>query len=313
MPTSYTDQFYVVDPSVPMPAGTVLTVQKFDFVDADDNGFLSGVGSDTLNGLDITHVWVGDRVTMDFGSGPVQVTGVTFYLRDGTSLFTPTDGTVLQDGTLVACSFVTTASQIAVGTLGPPCFVTGTLIETPDGPRRIETLRAGDLVTTADRGPQPLVWAGGRTVLGRGAGAPVRFAPGVLGNDRPLLVSQQHRMMLTGWQVELLFGTEEVLAAARHLVNGDEVSLMPAGLVGYHHLLFERHEIIFAEGAPSESFRPGDHLATVDAGLLPDPALWLGMAGIAARPMLRAHEAVLWRKMTLPASSPRPAALASAA
>ena len=36
-----------------------------------------------------------------------------------------------------------------------PCYGAGTLIDTPDGTRRIERLCAGDLVLTADRGPQP--------------------------------------------------------------------------------------------------------------------------------------------------------------
>lgn len=95
------------------------------------------------------------------------------------------------------------------------CFVAGAMIATPGGERPVETLRAGDRVITADHGAQALRWAGGRAVMARGAAAPVRFAPGVLGNDRPLLVSPQHRMLLSGWRVELMFGAGEVLAAAR--------------------------------------------------------------------------------------------------
>ncbi|MBL9056263.1 MAG: Hint domain-containing protein, partial [Rhodobacteraceae bacterium] len=40
------------------------------------------------------------------------------------------------------------------------CFLRGTRITTPDGPRAIEDLAEGDLVTTLDHGPQPIRWIG---------------------------------------------------------------------------------------------------------------------------------------------------------
>ena len=51
-------------------------------------------------------------------------------------------------------------------------------------------------------------------VAGAGAGAPVLIPAGALGNTRDLLVSQQHRMLVTGWRAELMFGEPEVLVAA---------------------------------------------------------------------------------------------------
>lgn len=80
------------------------------------------------------------------------------------------------------------------------CFVRGTLIKTEDGPRYVETLKTGDMVMTQDRGLQPLVWTGGRKIAGVGNMAPIRFDAGVLGNIRPLLVSPQHRMLVSGWE-----------------------------------------------------------------------------------------------------------------
>jgi hypothetical protein len=38
----------------------------------------------------------------------------------------------------------------------PGCFPHGTLVETPAGPRKIETLRVGDLVTSLDAGGEPI-------------------------------------------------------------------------------------------------------------------------------------------------------------
>ncbi len=77
------------------------------------------------------------------------------------------------------------------------CFTQGTLIETPQGPRAIEDIAPGDLVLTLDNGPQPVRWAGQRRVDGRGAFAPIRFEAGAIDNDTALLVSPQHRMLLT--------------------------------------------------------------------------------------------------------------------
>lgn len=146
------------------------------------------------------------------------------------------------------------------------CFARGTLIETPDGPRYVETLRAGDLVNTLDDGPQPLAWAGGERVAGTGPNAPVHIRAGALGNIRDLTVSQNHRMLLRGPEAELLFGMSEVLVAAKHLVDGSAIRIVEQDVVQYFHLLFEKHQIIFAEGCPAESLHLGQEaLKTVGA------------------------------------------------
>ena len=65
-------------------------------------------------------------------------------------------------------------------------------------------------------------------------------------------------MLVEGWKAELLFGEEQVLAAAKHLVNGDSIFVDEGGEVEYFHMLFDTHEIVYANGAPSESFHPGE-------------------------------------------------------
>lgn len=134
-----------------------------------------------------------------------------------------------------------------------PCFAAGTLIETAAGARPVETLRPGDLVRTLDNGLQPVRWAGTRTVPGAGPLAPVRITAGTLGNDADLLVSQQHRILLRGWRAEMHFGQHEVLVAAKHLVNGKTIRLLPCHQITYAHLAFDRHEIIIAAGIHCES------------------------------------------------------------
>ncbi|MEQ6247477.1 Hint domain-containing protein [Sulfitobacter sp. HNIBRBA3233] len=137
------------------------------------------------------------------------------------------------------------------------CFAKGTLIETPRGPRYIESLAIGDAVNTLDAGPQEIRWIGSRKIAGTGANAPVHIAAGALGNIRPLVVSQNHRMLVTGPKAELLFGQREVLVAAKHLVDDHKIRIVPCAAVEYFHFLCDAHQIVFAEGCPAESLFPG--------------------------------------------------------
>ncbi|MBO9453205.1 Hint domain-containing protein [Tropicibacter sp. R16_0] len=138
-----------------------------------------------------------------------------------------------------------------------PCFVAGTRIMTDMGPVPIEELHPGDRIVTRDHGLVPLRWVGGREVPAQGAYAPIRFTAGSLDNDRDLLVSPQHKMLLTGWKAELYFGEPEVLIAAKYLCDDNSVRRDTSmRTVHYLHLLFDRHEVIYAEGCASESLDP---------------------------------------------------------
>ena len=139
------------------------------------------------------------------------------------------------------------------------CFGKSTRIVTPRGARLIETLKVGDLVMTMDHGMQAIRWIGQRTLPAVGCHAPVRIAANSrFGNDRDLFVSQQHRMLEFSYQTNLMFGQDEVFAAAKHLVDGSEITLEEGGDVTYFHMLFDEHEVVFAEGARSESYYPGE-------------------------------------------------------
>ena len=137
------------------------------------------------------------------------------------------------------------------------CFARGTLIDTPNGPVRIEALRAGDLVSTLDDGAQPIRWIGSRRTEATGHNAPVRIKAGALGNGRDLWVSQNHKMLISGGAAELLFGQSEVLIAAKHLCNDDTIRIVPMAHIEYFHFLFDSHQIVFAEACPAESLFPG--------------------------------------------------------
>ncbi|MEX0371099.1 MAG: Hint domain-containing protein [Tateyamaria sp.] len=178
------------------------------------------------------------------------------------------------------------------------CFAKGTRIDTPMGPRPVETLEVGDPVSTLDNGAQSIRWIGQRTCNGIGALAPIQIKAQTLGNLRDLWVSPNHRLLISGMQAELMFGQSEVLVAAKHLVNDDTIRQHPVDEVEYFHILFDAHQIIFAEGCPAESLFPGQEaLSTVDPeehaeiiALFPDLARD-STAHRLSRYTLRAHEA----------------------
>ncbi len=146
------------------------------------------------------------------------------------------------------------------------CFTPGTLIATPSGPRAIETLNVGDLVLTRDNGPQALRWIGQRHLSAADLQAdpalqPVLIGAGALGNglpERDMAVSRQHRMLFSDPRADLLFGAEEVLVRAHHLTGLPGITQVPQADVTYLHMLFDRHEVVLANGAWSESFQPGE-------------------------------------------------------
>ncbi|MEO0487029.1 MAG: Hint domain-containing protein [Pseudomonadota bacterium] len=137
------------------------------------------------------------------------------------------------------------------------CFCAGTLIATTGGPRPVERLEPGEQILTRDRGAQALRWVKSRHMRTTDALAPIRIAAGALGEGLPrraLRVSPQHRMLLRSNVAERIWGSQEVLIAAKKLLPLPGVRQEPGGRdVAYYHLLFDRHEVVFAEGAPSES------------------------------------------------------------
>jgi hypothetical protein len=258
------DQFFRIDPAQPPKSGAALKVVKLSIGDVNGNKVISPNSGDLIGGLKVTAVWVKDTITVDMGNGPVTVVGVTFYVQGGGAVFTPTDGTILYDARLVSTTYVVQSTQVSIAAFGPPCFTHGTMISTPLGECAVQELRVGDMVVTRDHGPQTLRWVGERSVCGTGRFAPIHFLPGAVGNRRDLLVSPQHRMLISGWRAELFFGEAEVLVPAKQLVNGRTVLPFLTPVVDYFHLLFDQHEIVFAEGAPTESFYPGGSVLAAD-------------------------------------------------
>lgn len=147
------------------------------------------------------------------------------------------------------------------------CFAKGCLIETDQGQVPVEMLSVGDLVKTQDRGYQPIRWISGRKLRAVGKVAPIVFAKGAIGNTDELIVSPEHRVLIEGARVELLFGCNQVLVAAKFLCDGDRIYRKSGGEVTYYHFMFDQHEIIYSQGVPTESFLSGDAaMAGLSAG-----------------------------------------------
>jgi len=133
-------------------------------------------------------------------------------------------------------------------------FAQGTRIALADGRQvPVEALQPGDPVITRDHGAQPLRWKGAVRLRAEGGFAPVAVLPGVMGNPGPLIVSPHHRLFLYRRAARPLAGAAELLVQARHLVDDVSILRREGGFVEYHSLVFDAHEVIYAEGVPCES------------------------------------------------------------
>ena len=233
-------------------SGGTDTVGDFDLGDADLDGFyndqidVSGLSGGSGAGGLVTRA---DVVVTDDGSGNALLT-----FPNGEQL-------VLQG---VAPAQISSYQQLYAA--GIPCFTPGIRIATARGAIPVEHIRKGDLLQTADNGFQPVIWTGRRDLSAaelraRPHLAPLRLRPGgPLANDRPLLVSPQHRFMLGRARLGDMDHLHEAFVRTRllqSLAPEDVTPCRPAAGVSYIHLMTEAHQVIFAEGVATETFWPG--------------------------------------------------------
>jgi hypothetical protein len=195
----------------------------------------------------------------------------TFMTPDGATLEALILVEVAPDGTIAGCYLLPLAqiaprhayALVAIDRAGARArlaevacvsFARGTHITLANGLQcPIQDLVPGDRVLTRDHGPQELRWIGSQTVRATGAFAPIRIARGALNNSGDLMLSPNHRLFIFQRKDRLKTGRAEVMVRARQLVNGTSVVQSDGGFVEYFQLLFDQHEIIYAEGIAAES------------------------------------------------------------
>jgi hypothetical protein len=145
-----------------------------------------------------------------------------------------------------------------------PCFTAGTILATRDGEKRIEDLRPGDHVITRDSGFMPVQAISHQSYTPAEQRLNRDFRPIVIPaltfeNTRDLHLSPAHRIMLNDGHAELMFGSPEVLVAAKTALEYSVVHQQPAEFdVVYYHILLPRHELMLVEGIWVESLFLGD-------------------------------------------------------
>jgi hypothetical protein len=143
------------------------------------------------------------------------------------------------------------------------CFLKGTMVRTVEGDRKIENLAVGDLLPTVFGRTRAIQWIGRyqyrksdpkkawvRSIL------PIRIARSALGPNVPhsvLYVTETHALLIDGFLVQ-----------AGNLVNDTTITRHDArdlDELEFFHIKLERHDVIYAEGAPTETLLEVDENA----------------------------------------------------
>ena len=255
-----------------------------------DDQFSAGTGNDTIydfgagnsgsindgdntnnDFVDLTHIYnqtTYDQAVADGLIDPTVIRNPLQWMRadqadDGVLNSSHMGGdtlTIRNGGTAVS------ADKLNAETTGVICFTKGTMIMTITGERPVEELKTGDLVLTSDAGFQPLRWIGNRRLSAAQLAQspnlrPIRIRRGALGLDLPtrdLVLSPQHRVLIATPAVERMFGTSEILVAVKHLTELEGIDVIDdAPGVDYWHFLMDRHQVVFSNGARTETLYTG--------------------------------------------------------
>lgn len=217
----------------------------FRIFDQDDDGQLDATGGQPDYFEFPSYVFTGYTINSGGLEYGVFSNGTSYLVPlpvegGGTQTVVPNDGT-------------SNEYQTQTGTNVYLCFAAGTRLATPDGEAEIETLRIGDLLQTADGRAVPVKWIGRQTVSRLFSGSqtqPVRIRAGALGDGLPysdLTVTAEHGMIIDGYVIN-----------ASALVNGATIDFVPMDELEdrffVYHVETENHDVIFANGAPAETF-----------------------------------------------------------
>ena len=183
--------------------------------------------------------------------------------------------------------------------VGPmPSLMSDTPIATPSGYRAVRDMRRGDTVLIPNGETVPVLHVLSRQVPANGCFQPVRMRAPYFGLQQDITLAPYQRLVLSGSEVEYLFGRESVLVPARHLAGSSGTAPVHSEpVVTYWQLLLPRHEALIAAGTVTESLFIGrlrrqksklnaSTLAGLDRPSLPEH-------GSSVHPVLQAFEAMI--------------------
>lgn len=219
-------------------------------------------------------------------AGNPHVETFSFFNTDGSWYFIPGDGSAFSEGATLG---MYQSHTVGWNYKDVACFAGGTLIDTENGPVAVENLEPGAAVRVLDGSLRPLRFClqsdlSAAALRSNPHLRPVRVVRGALGHGLPLRdlrISRQHRMLVSSRIARRMFGVDQVLIPAVRLTGlpGCFIEETPSA-IAYFHLVFDRHEVVFANGTPSESF----YFAGADDPTMPpqtrqeEPATLFGIA-----------------------------------
>lgn len=215
------------------PAGSQIDVGYSLFLDTTGNG----VADTTLYSVMIENTIVG-------------------YVSDR-QIFKHTTMTAIHGDDIASINYATMAV----------CFTDDAIIATPGETVPIAALRVGDLIQTLDAGAVPIRWIGRQVMtperLRRADKLrPIHIKPGALGPDvptQPITLSRQHRVLLRSALVQRMCHKAEIFVAAKDLLGLKGVSVVETcDPVTYYHIACDRHEVVMANGMPTETLLFGE-------------------------------------------------------
>ncbi|WP_299679664.1 Hint domain-containing protein [uncultured Roseobacter sp.] len=247
---------------------------------------LGGAETITIDGVTSTLDSIQSyAATVTLGDGSTMLTSVGIaQLANGQAYVVPTDQTHLDNISIQSIEltsvenasydgmYVSSASR-SIDSSSVVCFASGTLIETDQGEIPVGALSPGARLRTLDRGFQPIRWIGSFTIPTTPRTCPIAIEKDALGPgipSRTLMVSPQHRVFVNSKIAQRIFDHPEVLIPAKKLVGVPGIrSATEVARITYWHILLDRHEIIFSNGAPTESL----FLGPMAEQILPDDML----------------------------------------
>ncbi|WP_317055938.1 Hint domain-containing protein [Roseovarius rhodophyticola] len=273
--------------------GTSFEISAFSTIDIDlgaDTDTITGDLVTNENPDDSTQTFLGEAIAWDYNYNVTDGTntytiGVFDYDLSGNTAFelggeqgfflgfigdVPPLNTTLTITSLGDGAFADPTDGLPVSSF-VPCFVNGTKLVTQNGDKCVDDLVPGDTLlryAPSDSTPQfaTILRVFCRKLTASEITAnpklrPVRIMAHALGGGLPkrdLLVSRQHRMLVRSKIVQRMFGVDEVLVPAIKLTALPGIFVdEEIDHVSYYHLLFDQHEVIYAEDAPTESLYTG--------------------------------------------------------